>query len=74
LELDGAEVRVSNPDKVFFPELGLTKMDLVAYYLAVADDALVGARERPTTLYRWPNGVAAPQDALFQKRAPKPHP
>jgi bifunctional non-homologous end joining protein LigD len=42
LEVAGREVAVSNPDKIFFPELGLTKIDLVRYYLAVADGALRG--------------------------------
>lgn len=74
LDLNGQEVKVSNPEKVFFPEAGLTKMDLVRYYLAVAPGVLTGARERPTSLYRWPNGVQAPEDAFFQKRLNGKHP
>ncbi len=74
LELDGREVTVSNPGKVFFPGPGFTKMDLVRYYLAVADGVLRGCRERPGTLYRWPNGVQAPDDAFFQKRVPRHRP
>ena len=68
LEIDGVEVRVSNPDKVFFPDIGATKLDLVNYYLSVAAGALTGCRNRPSTLYRWPNGVDKPEDAFFQKR------
>ena len=74
LDLNGQEVKVSNPEKVFFPDAGLTKMDLVRYYLAVAPGVLTGARERPTSLYRWPNGVQAPEDAFFQKRLNGKHP
>jgi len=70
VEVDDLEVRVSNPDKVFFPDSGATKMDLVRYYMAVASGVLVGVRNRPMTMYRWPNGVAAPEDAFFQKRVP----
>lgn len=73
IEVDGREVRVTNPKKVFFPD-GTTKLDLVNYYLGVAPGVLVGARDRPTTLYRWPNGVEKPDDAFFQKRAPNPRP
>jgi bifunctional non-homologous end joining protein LigD len=47
LEIGGREVSISNPDKVYFPETGYTKMDLVSYYLAVADGALRGAGGRP---------------------------
>lgn len=62
------EVSISTPTKLFFPQLSLTKMDIVDYYLAVAPGALRGCRDRPTTLYRWPNGVDAPDDAFYQKR------
>jgi DNA ligase D-like protein (predicted polymerase) len=68
LELDGGEVAISNPDKVFFPEVGLTKLDLVRYYLAVADGALRGVRDRPMALKRFVNGAAG--EFFFQKRAP----
>jgi bifunctional non-homologous end joining protein LigD len=74
LDLDGQEVKITNPEKVFFPDAGLTKMDLVRYYLEVAPAALVGCKERPTSLYRWPHGVAAPEDAFFQKRLNGKHP
>jgi len=72
VEVDGREIRVSNPEKVFFPEIGATKLDLVRYYRDVAAGALAGARNRPTTLYRWPNGVAG--EGFFQKRVPSPRP
>ena len=57
MDLDGHEVAISNPDKVFFPASGVTKGDLVEYYLAVADGALRGVRDRPMALKRFVNGV-----------------
>src|SRR5690349_10779806 len=72
LEVEGREVRVSNPGKVFFPEAGITKLDLVQYYLAVASGALVGIRRRPMALKRFPNGARS--EFFFQKRAPTPRP
>jgi bifunctional non-homologous end joining protein LigD len=68
----GREVTVSNPGKVLFPEAGHTKLDLVRYYLAVADGALQGAGGRPNVLVRYPNGVGA--DFFYQKRAPESRP
>jgi len=62
------EVRVSNPEKVFFPERGLTKGDLVGYYLDVADCALLHLRRRPFHMVRYPNGVDG--DFFHQKRVP----
>jgi bifunctional non-homologous end joining protein LigD len=59
---------VSNPDKVFFPEAGLTKGDLVRYYLDVADCALPHLRGRPFHMVRYPNGVDG--DFFHQKRVP----
>ncbi|HEX2140715.1 MAG TPA: DNA polymerase domain-containing protein [Candidatus Limnocylindria bacterium] len=69
LELDGFDVTVSNPGKVFFPDAGITKIDLVNYYLAVADGALRGVMDRPMALKRFVDGISA--EAFFQKRAPK---
>jgi DNA ligase D len=66
------EVPVSNPDKVFFPALGLTKGELVSYYLDVADCALPHLRRRPFHMKRYPNGVDA--DFFHQKRVPAGHP
>ena len=72
LELDGREVTVTNPDKVFFPRLGKTKLDLVRYYVSVADAALRGVVDRPMNLKRFPNGAGG--EPFFQKRAPEPRP
>ncbi|MEI3865823.1 non-homologous end-joining DNA ligase [Microbacterium sp. CCNWLW134] len=72
LDVDGEEVRISSPDKVVFPEPGITKLDLVEYYLAVADGALRGAGGRPMVLKRFPRGIDA--EPFFQKRVPENHP
>lgn len=72
LEVAGRDVKVTNPGKLFFPKLGVTKLDLVKYYLAVAEGALVGCGNRPVILHRFPNGVD--QDDFHQKRAPEPRP
>src|SRR5437588_9235832 len=72
LDLDGIEVTISNPDKVFFPATGHTKIDLVRYYLAVAEGALCGVRWRPMALKRDVNG--ADGEFFFQKRAPSSRP
>jgi len=72
LEAAGREVRVSSPDKVVFPEPGITKLELVQYYLAVADGALRGAGGRPMVLKRFPKGIES--EPFFQKRVPENHP
>jgi DNA ligase D-like protein (predicted polymerase) len=72
LDLDGLEVAVSNPEKVFFPRIGATKLDLVRYYLAVADGALRGVGGRPMALKRYVNGAEG--EFFFQKRAPTSRP
>jgi len=72
LDVAGREVGVSNPDKVFFPTLGITKLDLVRYYLAVADGALRGIHDRPMALKRYVNGAEG--EFFFQKRAPSSRP
>jgi bifunctional non-homologous end joining protein LigD len=72
LEAAGRKVAVSNPGKVYFPRTGYTKLDLVRYYLAVAEGALRGAGGRPMVLKRFVNGAEG--EAFFQKRAPAPHP
>jgi bifunctional non-homologous end joining protein LigD len=72
LEIAGHEVTISNPDKVYFPQTGHTKFDLVRYYLAVADGALRGIARRPMALKRFVNGVEG--DFFFQKRAPENRP
>ena len=72
LELAGHEVAISNPSKVFFPRAGVTKLDMVRYYLAVAQGALDGVRGRPMALKRFVNG--AESEPFFQKRAPEKRP
>ena len=72
LTVAGREVAISNPRKVLFPEAGFTKMDLVRYYLAVADGALRGSGGRPNVLVRHPNGVG--EEFFYQKRAPASRP
>ncbi|MEO7665083.1 MAG: DNA polymerase domain-containing protein [Candidatus Limnocylindrales bacterium] len=72
LAIAGHEVSISNPQKVFFDQSGVTKLDLVRYYLAVADGALRGVRDRPMALKRFVNGAAG--EAFFQKRAPDNRP
>src|SRR4029077_9070885 len=68
LEIEGREVTITNPDKVFFPELRKTKMDLVRYYLAVAPGAIRGVAGRPMAMKRFVNGAGG--EFFFQKRAP----
>src|SRR5881409_2971567 len=72
LEVAGREVAVTNPDKVFFPKAGYTKLDLAKYYAAVADGALRGIKGRPIVLKRYVNGAEG--EPFFQKRAPEQHP
>ncbi|MGV0774487.1 DNA polymerase domain-containing protein [Mycolicibacterium elephantis] len=72
LEVDGRQVRITHPDKVIFPALGVTKLDLIHYYLAVADGALRGVAGRPMILKRFVKGIT--EEAVFQKRAPANRP
>ncbi|MFK0006327.1 non-homologous end-joining DNA ligase [Paenarthrobacter sp. NPDC090520] len=72
LAIDDWDVSISSPDKVVFPEPGITKLDLVRYYLAVAEGALRGAGGRPMVLKRFPKGINA--EPFFQKRVPENHP
>src|SRR5437763_12809976 len=72
LAVGGRDVAISNPRKVLFPESGYTKLDLVQYYIAVADGALRGAGGRPNVLVRYPNGAKG--EFFFQKRAPESRP
>ena len=72
LEVAGHEVAISNPGKVFFPRTGHTKLDLVRYYLSVADGAMAGIAGRPMVLKRFVHG--AEREAFFQKRAPESRP
>jgi bifunctional non-homologous end joining protein LigD len=72
VEVADRQVPVSNPQKVFFPGTGHTKLDMVKYYLAVADGALRGVAGRPMALKRFVNG--AESEPFFQKRAPEKRP
>jgi DNA ligase D-like protein (predicted polymerase) len=72
LEIAGREVAISNSEKVFFPAAGITKLDLVRYYLAVAGGALRGVRGRPMALKRYVDGIEG--EPFYQKRAPASRP
>src|SRR5213593_2735331 len=72
IQAAGREVLITNPDKVFFPKAGYTKLDLAKYYAAVADGALRSIAGRPIVLKRYVNG--ADDEPFFQKRAPEKHP
>ncbi len=72
IETAGRQVTITNPDKVFFPRTGHTKLDLVRYYMAVAEGALRGVYGRPMALKRFVNGAEG--EAFFQKRAPTSRP
>jgi len=68
VEVGGRTVRVSNPDRVYFPATGATKLDLVEYYLAVGPGIVNALRERPCMLHRFPTGLAG--EKVHQKRVP----
>src|SRR5271170_1093711 len=68
VEVCGHELRVSSPGKVFFPEPGLTKLDLVNYYVECEQAVVRHLRERPTVMKRWVDGVE--REPFFQKRVP----
>jgi DNA ligase D len=69
LEIGIRTVRISNPDRVYFPERGETKLDLARYYIAVSDGIVRALRDRPCMLHRYPDGVAG--EKIYQKRLPK---
>ncbi len=69
VEVGGRSVRISNPDRVYFPDLGLTKLDLVRYYEAVGDGIVNALRERPCMMHRFPDGTGG--ERVHQKRLPK---
>ncbi|MEI2703131.1 MAG: DNA primase small subunit domain-containing protein [Baekduia sp.] len=71
-ELDGIEVSLSSPDKVYFPRAGVTKGQLADYYVAVSDHILRHLRERPTVLKRYAGGIEA--EPFYQKRVPAKRP
>jgi DNA ligase D-like protein (predicted polymerase) len=80
LSVGNRTVRVTSPDKVYFPDVGLTKINLVEYVLAVGDGILAALQDRPVTMERWPGGYRpdvrlstrsdSHGDAFYQKRAP----
>ena len=73
LSFDGREVRVTNPDKLYFSkQTKVTKLELVRYYLSVAPGAIAGIRDRPIVLKRYVNGAEG--EAFYQKRAPDNRP
>src|SRR5205823_1144298 len=72
IEVAGREVEISNPGKVYFPEAGITKVEVVRYYLAVAEGALRGAGGRPNVLVRYADGIYG--EFFYQKRAPASRP
>src|SRR6266540_3454196 len=72
LQIDGHAVSVSNPSKIYFPEAGITKLEVVRYYLAVAEGALRGAGGRPNVLVRYADGIHG--EFFYQKRAPTSRP
>ena len=69
LSIEGREVRITHPDKLYFSrDVKLTKLEVVQYYLSVAEGAVRGVRDRPNMLKRFVNGAEAPP--FYQKRAP----
>src|SRR6185295_9261951 len=72
VQAGGREVAISNPGKIYFPEAGITKLDVVQYYLAVAEGALRGAGGRPNVLVRYADGIHG--EFFYQKRAPAARP
>jgi bifunctional non-homologous end joining protein LigD len=72
LSVEGHEVRITNPDKLYFSQARISKLDLVRYYLSVAPGALSGIQDRPIVLKRFVNGAEA--EAFYQKRAPAQRP
>lgn len=69
LEVGGRAVRLSSPDKIYFPERGFTKLDVAQYYIAVGEGITRALRDRPTTLQRYIEGIGG--ESFYQKRAPK---
>ena len=80
LKVGNRTVRVTSPDKVYFPEVGLTKLDVVSYVVSVGDGIFAALQDRPVTMERWPGGFRPDVqlatradghgDAFYQKRAP----
>ncbi len=81
IDVEGIPVRVSNPERPLFDDVGITKREMIDYYLSVGPGILRALRDRPTTLERWPGGVrpgveisqrmGPAKEAFYQKRIPK---
>lgn len=69
VDVGGRSVRITHPDRVYFPARGETKLDLVRYYLSVGDGIVRALRERPCMLHRFPSGVTG--EKVHQKRLPR---
>jgi DNA ligase D-like protein (predicted polymerase) len=72
ISIEGREVQITNPDKLYFSQARISKLDLVRYYLSIAPGALAGVRDRPLVLKRFVNGSEG--EAFYQKRAPSQRP
>ena len=72
LTVAGHKVAISNPEKVYFPDAGITKLDVVQYYLAIASGALNGSGGRPNVMVRYADGILA--QGFYQKRVPEGRP
>jgi DNA primase len=72
LSVEGRELSITNPDKLYFSQARISKLDLVHYYLKVAPGAIAGIRDRPIVLKRFVNGAEG--EAFYQKRAPAARP
>jgi len=72
ISIEGREVQITSPDKLYFSQARISKLDLVRYYLSIAPGALAGIRDRPIVLKRFVNGAEA--EAFYQKRAPSQRP
>jgi len=80
LDIDGRELRISSPDKPYFPDLGVNKLGVVGYFRAVGPGIVAALKDRPTAMERWPGGVRddvvvatradGRGEAFYQKRAP----
>src|SRR5688572_13473909 len=69
VEADGVAVRVTNPERVVFPEIGGTKRELIEYYRRVAEKVLAQTKGRAMVMHRFPRGVG--EESFYQKRAPE---
>ena len=69
VEVDGRTVRITNPDRVYFPQIAVSKVDLVHYYLSVGDGIVTALRERPCMMHRFPEGITG--ERVHQKRLPR---